>query len=1098
MKKFIKIATVLSVSTIFCLSLFIQNVSAQTNLINTGVTINKMTDNYGFVFAGTPSFPITLNFTGGPVSGSDLNMDVYLVKKLTGSTINKVATWRFNASACSRNCNEQTIPLSTSKWGSTVSMVIPNTIKIPAELSSGTYAINVAFRRGSIYAKLVPGAGVTETNAAGLEPSAIPAYEVGTFVIATPCTSDINSHYQFTLSGDFIEDITKGPEVAILQSILKSKGLYERSVNGEYNSYTASVVKKYQKSLGWMETGRFGSNEKNAINQYCNEQAKPVITKVSQKSANNGDIVTIEGRNFFSKKDLGNTMERNSVVELRPFFTYLEPISIEPTKIVVKIKTRDRQSEILVTNNGVESNRFPFEVAVGGNIVSGEPVIQKINNQNAYSNNSGEVVDITVTRGESITIQGEDFNLGNAKKVRFVNTWGVSGQPEEEVTNLTPTSATVVVPKDLFKAGVYSIHFINAAGQKIGNYANILIAGTIDPAIYQIRPNPVEPGVDIEVTGTNFVKGLDLYLSTKGLAEIRIPANSSNSNSKMRAVFKIPNEIAVGNYDAILKNGTGLNSASSNIFPLEIRARDTIAPSVPAKPVVTRINANTIKIDWAESTDNIGVRGYRVYRDKIQLVNVYTNTLTLDGIGQATPTNFSVAAFDLAGNISAQSAIIELNPRSGPVLNSVTPNSGIAEDLITINGANLSSVDASGSRTGDVWLVLPNSSTMSLTPLSPTDTKIQARVPNVTSGDYGIRVRTVSGVSNTLNFKINSPAPAPTVAVRKNPIVTSIIPGSGKAGDKLVVTGNNFFTDGVSSSNQIADVVLTNSGGVSVSRPTIVSQSNTRVEISLPANLEGSFNVIVKTIMGGSSNPWTIRINSAQAPGVINTAPVVPVTVTPPTTPTPATPTVVATPAPTITSILPLSAKPGETITLSGTNFTGVVGGLISISNSSGSISPETVYSSSPSSVVFKMPNVPVGVYNVELTSNSGTSNRVTINALQSEVQSPTPFIQTISPTSGRPNTEVTLSGRNLEGVKTDLLFMESSYYSGYPVVLSSSASNVTFRVPDVPAGSYKVYLFSDKGESNQVDFTVQAGLTTTQSLLQTASVLDWFISLFR
>jgi len=201
---------------------------------------------------------------------------------------------------------------------------------------------------------------------------------------------------------------------------------------------------------------------------------------------------------------------------------------------------------------------------------------------------------------------------------------------------------------------------------------------------------------------------------------------------------------------------------------------------------------------------------------------------------------------------------------------------------------------------------------------------------------------------------------------------------------------------------------------------------------------------------------------------------------------------VVVTPpaAPRITSVLPLSAKPGDTVTLSGTNFTGVIGDLISISNSSGSVSPETIYSTSASAVVFKMPNLPVGTYYIDLVANSGTSNRVTINVLQSSAQLPTPFISSISPTSGKFGDIITLRGVNFEGVTSDLLFIQDTRGVISPDIVSSSATSVTFKVPNIPTGGYKVWMFTDKGESNQVTFTVLSSVSTKKSILQMANVI--------
>jgi len=298
------------------------------------------------------------------------------------------------------------------------------------------------------------------------------------------------------------------------------------------------------------------------------------------------------------------------------------------------------------------------------------------------------------------------------------------------------------------------------------------------------------------------------------------------------------------------------------------------------------------------------------------------------------------------------------------------------------------------------------------------------------------------------------------------PKITSVLPLSAKVGDTVTLYGSNFT--GVTS-----DLISISNSVGSISPDTVYSITTNTVVFKMPNVPAGIYNVQL-TANGGTSN--RISLNALQ-----QTADVIP------------------TIAPKITSVLPVSAKPGDTVTLFGTNFTGVTKELISISNSSGSISPDTIYSSNASSVSFKMPSVPVGTYSVGLTSNNGTSNRISLNALQQAVQVATPFISSINPTVGKTGDLVTLGGTNFEGVVSDLLFMDTANGSISPQIVSSSATNITFRVPNVPVGVYKVWMLGDKGASNEVNFTVQNNLSTTGSgVTQTASVLNWFISLFR
>lgn len=63
-----------------------------------------------------------------------------------------------------------------------------------------------------------------------------------------------------------------------------------------------------------------------------------------------------------------------------------------------------------------------------------------------------------------------------------------------------------------------------------------------------------------------------------------------------------------------------------------------------------------IQLAWAPSTDNVGVAGYKIYRDGSQIGTSATNSFIDDTASPSTSYNYTVSAFDAAGNESAQSA----------------------------------------------------------------------------------------------------------------------------------------------------------------------------------------------------------------------------------------------------------------------------------------------------------------------------------------------------------------------------------------------------------------------------------------------------------
>jgi hypothetical protein len=83
---------------------------------------------------------------------------------------------------------------------------------------------------------------------------------------------------------------------------------------------------------------------------------------------------------------------------------------------------------------------------------------------------------------------------------------------------------------------------------------------------------------------------------------------------------------------------------------------DTSAPSVPTGLVGSAPSSSQISLFWNASTDNVGVAGYRLYRDGVQVATVSATAYQDNGLAPATQYTYAVAAYDVAGNLSGQSA----------------------------------------------------------------------------------------------------------------------------------------------------------------------------------------------------------------------------------------------------------------------------------------------------------------------------------------------------------------------------------------------------------------------------------------------------------
>ena len=122
--------------------------------------------------------------------------------------------------------------------------------------------------------------------------------------------------------------------------------------------------------------------------------------------------------------------------------------------------------------------------------------------------------------------------------------------------------------------------------------------------------------------------------------------------------------------DDIIDEFTVLTSAST---------ADTTAPSVPTGLTATAVSISQINLSWTASTDDVGVTGYKIFRNGAQ-VNTSVNTSFSDtGLASGTSYTYTVSAYDGAGNNSSQSTsalATTLAVTVGPVVSITIPVGG--------------------------------------------------------------------------------------------------------------------------------------------------------------------------------------------------------------------------------------------------------------------------------------------------------------------------------------------------------------------------------------------------------------------------------------
>ncbi|HSH17408.1 MAG TPA: hypothetical protein VLD18_15320, partial [Verrucomicrobiae bacterium] len=125
-----------------------------------------------------------------------------------------------------------------------------------------------------------------------------------------------------------------------------------------------------------------------------------------------------------------------------------------------------------------------------------------------------------------------------------------------------------------------------------------------------------------------------------------------------------PKQFTIGLVDA-----TAVNSVSPLIYSayrdvtvqlaalqLAPSGPDETSPTVPAGLVAGGVSSGSMGLSWSAATDNVGVAGYRVYRDGLAVGTTTELVYVDEGLAVATAYSYEVTAYDAADNESARSA----------------------------------------------------------------------------------------------------------------------------------------------------------------------------------------------------------------------------------------------------------------------------------------------------------------------------------------------------------------------------------------------------------------------------------------------------------
>ncbi len=315
-------------------------------------------------------------------------------------------------------------------------------------------------------------------------------------------------------------------------------------------------------------------------------------------------------------------------------------------------------------------------------------------------------------------------------------------------------------------------------------------------------------------------------------------------------------------YTVTASDAAGNTSAqSATVQASTLAATDTMAPTVPDNVTASAVSESQIDLAWSAASDNVGVTGYTVRRDSTPVGTPTGTSFSDTGLAANTTYNYTVDAFDAAGNTSAQSNSAQATTLAGADTSAPTVPTGLAATAISQSRIDLSwsaatdNVGVTGYtvRRDGVAIATPAGTSFSNTGLSPNTT-------------YSYSVDAFDAAGNTSNE--STTAQATTLAAGGDTTAPSVPAGLGAtpasvsridlawaaSTDDTAVTGYTVRRD-----------------GVIVALPT----GTTFADIGLAANTQYNYTVDAFDAAGNTSAESS-AVQASTLPTADTTAPSVP------------------------------------------------------------------------------------------------------------------------------------------------------------------------------------------------------------------------------
>jgi chitodextrinase len=185
-----------------------------------------------------------------------------------------------------------------------------------------------------------------------------------------------------------------------------------------------------------------------------------------------------------------------------------------------------------------------------------------------------------------------------------------------------------------------------------------------------------------------------------GIAGVQFKYNGINTGSEQTTapytIVADTTTVANGSYSltAVARDAAGNTTTSAPVVITVSNGvtppADTTPPSVPGGLSASVASTSQINLTWSASTDSVGVTGYNVYRGGVQIATTTSPSYNNTGLAASTAYSYTVAAYDAAGNNSAQSGAISATTLTPADTTPPSVPGGLSANVASTSQINLS------------------------------------------------------------------------------------------------------------------------------------------------------------------------------------------------------------------------------------------------------------------------------------------------------------------------------------------------------------------------------------------------------------------------